>query len=255
MTKQDALRILNLSNNYPSQAEIKAAYQNRAKIAHPDKGGTSEDFILVRRAYVFLRDELINSTANSHNSQHSQQSQYSDSSHTNQSSDSYNSSYSSGTHHTHAQHSHTNTQSDDTLSSWRARYYDVLTELENKNQQIHRIQGINKHMEGQIESIIRLFNSGQQVLNNAQRNINEHLSRLDALYNSEHARITKLYRGTFLDHVFGRKQLSYNDYVRMNNELVRHIQKQEDEAIKDYHKQIETIYQEIMTSIYNILSV
>ena len=38
-------------NIHSSNEEIKKAYQNKAKLLHPDKGGSSEDFNLLKESY------------------------------------------------------------------------------------------------------------------------------------------------------------------------------------------------------------
>ena len=38
-------------NIHSSNEEIKKAYQKKAKLLHPDKGGSSEDFTLLKESY------------------------------------------------------------------------------------------------------------------------------------------------------------------------------------------------------------
>lgn len=38
-------------NNNSSNEEIKKAYKKKAKLLHPDKGGSSEDFTLLKKSY------------------------------------------------------------------------------------------------------------------------------------------------------------------------------------------------------------
>ena len=53
--RNEALQILgfDLSVN-PSSEEIRKAYIRRIKGVHPDQGGTSQDFVAVRKAYEHL---------------------------------------------------------------------------------------------------------------------------------------------------------------------------------------------------------
>ena len=55
MTRNEALRTLNLNTEDPTDDELKAAYRRAAMQAHPDRhGGSSEAFARVTSAYSFL---------------------------------------------------------------------------------------------------------------------------------------------------------------------------------------------------------
>ena len=54
MSRQEALRELGLSDGSPDAAAIKAAYRKRSLATHPDKGGSSEEFVRVAQAYEVL---------------------------------------------------------------------------------------------------------------------------------------------------------------------------------------------------------
>ena len=55
MTKYEALRELGLQSD-ASAADIKKAYRKWSLATHPDKGGSSEDFVRVAEAYQVLTD-------------------------------------------------------------------------------------------------------------------------------------------------------------------------------------------------------
>lgn len=46
----EALVVLGLNNN-ATEAEIKSAYRQKAKLHHPDVGGNAEDFVRLKAAY------------------------------------------------------------------------------------------------------------------------------------------------------------------------------------------------------------
>jgi curved DNA-binding protein CbpA len=54
MKLQDAIRILGLITPFTAD-EAKTAYRRKALIAHPDKGGTHEQFIKVKEAYEICK--------------------------------------------------------------------------------------------------------------------------------------------------------------------------------------------------------
>jgi len=59
MTVTQAAYILNLPPTLiTSEPDIKKWYRQSARATHPDRGGTAEDFILVRQAYQLLIDNL-----------------------------------------------------------------------------------------------------------------------------------------------------------------------------------------------------
>lgn len=53
----DSLKILELNQNY-TMDELRRAYKKLAYQSHPDKGGSSEKFEMVTKAYMYLLDEL-----------------------------------------------------------------------------------------------------------------------------------------------------------------------------------------------------
>lgn len=58
MTRSEALRELGLkpSSKKPTDKDIKKAYRKRSLETHPDKGGSSEEFVRVAEAYQVLTD-------------------------------------------------------------------------------------------------------------------------------------------------------------------------------------------------------
>lgn len=55
ITRNEALHILNLTQENPTDDELKEAYRRAAMRTHPDrKGGKPEDFARVTRAYSLL---------------------------------------------------------------------------------------------------------------------------------------------------------------------------------------------------------
>lgn len=60
-TKDDAKKILGIEAQYPNKAQILNAYKSKAKIYHPDLGGTHQDFLNLQKAKNILdRDTETN---------------------------------------------------------------------------------------------------------------------------------------------------------------------------------------------------
>lgn len=58
MTELQAKKILKIDGSY-DEASLKKAYRRRAAETHPDKGGSAEDFQLVKEAYEYLLDPPV----------------------------------------------------------------------------------------------------------------------------------------------------------------------------------------------------
>ncbi len=54
--KQNPYQVLGISVA-ATENQIRAAYQKKAALAHPDRGGDSDDFMLIRQSYECLIDE------------------------------------------------------------------------------------------------------------------------------------------------------------------------------------------------------
>ena len=58
MTTEQALSTLGLKSG-ASAKRVRKAYRRKAMMSHPDKGGTDEQFNLVKNAYDYLREHGI----------------------------------------------------------------------------------------------------------------------------------------------------------------------------------------------------
>lgn len=56
MNTLQAVSILGLSKWY-NEADLKKAYRRKAAVAHPDTGGSAEQFNLVNTAYEYLKEK------------------------------------------------------------------------------------------------------------------------------------------------------------------------------------------------------
>lgn len=59
MTREQALGIMQLSEGY-SEDDLRKTYRKLAKKAHPDAGGSAEQFMLIKEAYEYLNNPANN---------------------------------------------------------------------------------------------------------------------------------------------------------------------------------------------------
>jgi curved DNA-binding protein CbpA len=226
MSLSEALEILELTSANITLAELKSRYRQKAQQVHPDKGGSSQDFISVRKAFTTIRDYLIGGKKETYSKQNRNQ-----------------------------QESYEYKKTEQTQEDfWKTKYQQTYAELTVSQKRFEEIFGQLKNYESQINRIIVIFNSGQKLLQVARQNLQAKLQKLDEVFESEQQKIKSKYEKTWLDMLLNRQKMDKFEYVKLNNHLVSQINDQESKLIRSYHQEIEAIYQELMSQIYSTLS-
>jgi exonuclease VII small subunit len=230
MNIHQAQEILNISSLDISISELKSAYRLKAQETHPDKGGSSAEFIAVRTAFTTIRDYLLSDSKTSTDYTQSDRSQS-----------------------TPESESHSTNDTDQSIF-WQSKYQEAFQQLHQSTLQNQSLWDSVKQYEDQINQIINIFNTGQNLLRDAQTQVNERLQRLDDLYEKEQQNLKKKFQKGWLDLLLDRKKMSQQDYVQLHNHLIRSINQEEQKIINEYHQKTTAIYREIMSTIHTVLS-
>jgi curved DNA-binding protein CbpA len=175
-----------------TEDSLKKLYHSLAGKYHPDKGGSSEEFIGLRRAYIYLRTSLLDPKNQSSGGQHTRtehQSQYSRS------------------------ESHQQNQSNGSQSS--------PNEVDNPY-----IEAYNKAIE-QMKQYEEIFNAQVRLINNTNKLISQQhedysLRResLKKVLDDQLEVLNKHYHRAWWEYVVPIPKMNRNDYVTQHNVII-----------------------------------
>ena len=225
MPLNEAVQILGLSPDISllSKQDLKEAYRKKAQLTHPDKGGTSDEFIKVRKAYTTIRDFLLNKSMNGN--------EYAQ----------------SGSEKSESTYSNQN-------ASWEDRYKDLWARYERMSIQNSQLWQQSKTYEQQIGFLIDIFNQNRDRVNTAVDRFNNLMKNLDSNYHDKEKQLKSHYDRSWWEYVVPTAKMTKEEYVHQHNQLVRSVQVQEQDILDQYNTTLRTIYEETLNSFYSILS-
>jgi len=229
MDIREALTILQLNAEGLTFEILKEAYRTHARRSHPDLGGRSEEFIRVRQAYILLRNALLQGK-----NMHDYKSfgyTYEDSGQANASGDGHHDS-----------------------NVWQQKWREAMNLVQQYRLRQDGLWETITQYESQINSIVRVFNAGQQRIADEQQKMKSQMEVLDKVFEEQSNLLKKRHVVDFWDIILWRKKLSRNEYVALHNELVREYNDLEQKKINKYNERIRQIYAETMNEMYLILS-
>lgn len=243
MHPTEAAEVLGISLQGLDEAKLKSAYRQMAQKVHPDKGGSAEDFIRVRKAFTTLRDYLYNGSPKTDYTGNSQGYKKN-----------YNHDYSGNYQSSYDSTNQNHTESENTAQFWQSKYQEIYYQLQQAQSLNTKLKVVNETYEGQFNKLIMIFNTGQELLSKNTRDFQDRLDNLDIQYNEAIQKLKKKARQSWGDMLLGRKKMTQNEYILANNQIVNHFQELEQAVVKSYYTSTQTIYSEIMSQFYNTLS-
>jgi len=194
MNMEESLRLFSLPNlDGQSEQTLKKRYHLLAQKYHPDKGGSSEEFIALRKAYVYLRTAILDPS----NSTHKQREKY-------YREKRYYDSDSSSSNATSEDSGSTNTE---TINPYKEAYEKAVDQIRQYedifNSQVRIINTTNKHIQ-------QRYTSYSSLRDELKSRLDQNLSQLE-----------KRHYRTWWQHVVPVPKIDRQSYIQQYNELVQ----------------------------------
>jgi curved DNA-binding protein CbpA len=219
MNLEDSLKVFGLPNlEGQTETTLKKRYHLLAQKYHPDKGGSTKDFIALRRAYIYLRTHLIDPSkqSQSQNRKYSKEQQYYENS-------SSSSSYKS-----------TDTSQSRSNKTEQPSHEEALRYKEAYEKAIDQI----KQYEHILNSQVEIVNRTNKIIDKKYSNYSVVRDSLKKQLDERLATLEKQYNRSWWQYMIPVPKISRDEYIQSYNNLVG-----------SYNNEIKNIDQEYVNGI------